>query len=75
MFEIDVVCSDPECEAGELQVWVEDPADADAVVCECGHAVVTLSVAAREPELPVLLSRVRERRARSRERDPDPIAA
>ena len=75
MFEIDVVCSDPDCGAGEFQVWVEEPAEVNGVVCECGHAVVTLSVAVHDPELPVLLSRVRKRRARSRGREPDPIAA
>jgi Zn ribbon nucleic-acid-binding protein len=75
MFEIDVTCTGPDCEE-EFQVWVEDLDEVEAAVCDsCGHAVVTLRVAAYEPELPVLLSRVRERRARSRDREPDPIAA
>ncbi|HSS34118.1 MAG TPA: hypothetical protein VLL27_12635 [Solirubrobacterales bacterium] len=68
MFEIDVVCSDPKCGEEEFQVWVEDPSEVEAVVCECGHAVVTLRVAVHEPEMPVLLHRVRAP-------EPDPIAA
>jgi len=61
MFEIDVTCSGPDCEE-ELQVWVEDLDEVDAVVCDaCGHSVVTLSVAAYEPELPVRIVRARAR--------------
>ncbi len=73
MFEIDVVCSDPGCGEEDFQVWVEDPEQVEPVVCECGRSVVTLRVAHHEPELPVLLSRARERRGR--EHEPDPIAA
>jgi len=74
MFEIDVTCTGPEC-GEEFQVWVDDPDEVDAVVCDaCGHSVVTLRVAVYEPERPVLLSHVRAAR-RSRGREPDPIAA
>ncbi|HET7443631.1 MAG TPA: hypothetical protein VFJ57_03140 [Solirubrobacterales bacterium] len=75
MFEIDVTCTGPGCEE-EFLVWVEDLDEVEAVACDsCGHSVVTLRVAAYEPELPVLLSRVRARRDRSRDTEPDPIAA
>lgn len=61
MFEIDVTCTGPEC-GEELQVWVEGLDGLDAVVCDsCGHSVVTLSVAAYEPELPVRIIRARDR--------------
>lgn len=61
MFEIDVTCTGPECEE-EFQVWVEDLDELDAVVCDaCGHSVLTLRVAAYEPDLPVRVSRARER--------------
>ncbi|HUC00354.1 MAG TPA: hypothetical protein VMS11_11050 [Solirubrobacterales bacterium] len=60
MFEIDVTCTGPGCEE-EFQVWVEDLGGLDTVVCDaCGHSVVTLSVAAYEPELPVRIVRARE---------------
>lgn len=68
MFEIDVVCSDPRCEEEEFRVWVEDPSEVEAVVCGCGHSVVTLRVSTHEPELPVLL-----RRTRTREREPSVV--
>jgi hypothetical protein len=50
MFVIDVVCSDPDC-AEELEVFADEIEEADSVVCECGHCVITLAVAdwARTP--------------------------
>lgn len=61
MFEIDVVCTGPDC-GEELQVWVEDLDEVEAVVCDdCGHSVVTLRVAAYEPEFPVRIVRARAR--------------
>jgi DNA-directed RNA polymerase subunit RPC12/RpoP len=61
MFEIDVACSGPDCEE-EFLVWVEDLDELDAVVCDsCGHSVVTLRVAAYDPELPVRIVRAGDR--------------
>jgi hypothetical protein len=61
MWEIEIVCSDPECEAELLPLWVEDLGEADRVACGCGCAVVAVRVAVHEPELPVRLRRVRSR--------------
>jgi hypothetical protein len=48
MFVIDVVCSDPDC-AEELEVYAEEIGEADSVVCECGHCVITVAVGGFEP--------------------------
>jgi hypothetical protein len=67
MYEVDVICSGRDCEV-EFQVWVEDLDEVDAAVCDsCGHSVVTLRVAAYEPELPVRIVRAA---TRSRRREP-----
>jgi hypothetical protein len=41
---IDLVCSDDEC-AQEIELLVADLDEADRIACECGCALVTLSVA------------------------------
>jgi len=51
MWEIDVVCSDPEC-TEELILWVEALDEAEQAVCVCGCGLVTLVVAVHAP--PVL---------------------
>jgi hypothetical protein len=61
MWEIEIVCSDPECEAELLSLWVEDLDEAELAVCDCGCSVVAVRVAVHEPELPVRLRRVGER--------------
>ncbi|MGV1049603.1 MAG: hypothetical protein ACOYD4_13900 [Solirubrobacterales bacterium] len=61
MWEIEIVCSDPECEAELLPLWVEDLDQAEAAACDCGCAVVALRVALYEPELPVRLTRAGDR--------------
>jgi hypothetical protein len=65
MWEIEIVCSDPECEEELLPLWVEDLDEAELAVCTCGRSVVTVRIATYEPELPVLLMRTG---ARDRER-------
>jgi hypothetical protein len=61
MWEIEIVCSDPECEAELLPLWVEDLDEAERAACECGCAVVAVRIAVHEPELPVLVTRVGDR--------------
>jgi hypothetical protein len=51
MFEIDVVCSDPECDA-EMTVWAEDLEEVDLEVCHCGACVVTVRVSEHWPDPP-----------------------
>jgi hypothetical protein len=52
MWEIEVVCSDPDC-TEELQLWVEELDEAELVACECGCGLVTMRVAVHEPLQPV----------------------
>jgi hypothetical protein len=61
MWEIEIVCSDPECEEELLPLWVEDLEEADRAVCGCGCSVLAVRVAVHEPELPVRLTRVGDR--------------
>jgi hypothetical protein len=51
MFEIDVVCSDPECDT-EMTVWAEDLDEVDLEVCHCGACVVTVRVSEHWPQPP-----------------------
>jgi hypothetical protein len=48
MWQLTVVCSDDQC-AEVLEVVVDDLDEIEAVVCECEHGVVLLSIAAFEP--------------------------
>lgn len=57
IWEIDVVCSDPECGEEGFQVWVEDLDAVEEVACACGHLVLAVRVATYEPELPIRLTR------------------
>lgn len=61
MWEIEIVCSDPECEEDLLPLWVEDLEEADRTACACGCSVLAVRVAVHEPELPVRLTRTAER--------------
>ena len=61
MWEIEIVCSDPDCEEELLPLWVEDLDDADRAVCSCECSVVAVRVARHEPELPVRLTRTAQR--------------
>ena len=61
MWEIEIVCSDPGCEEELLPLWVEDLDEADRAVCACECSVLAVRVALHEPELPVRLTRTRDR--------------
>jgi hypothetical protein len=61
IWEIDVVCSDPECGEEVFQVWADDLDAVEEVVCGCGHSVLALRVAAYQPELPIRLTRTAAR--------------
>jgi hypothetical protein len=47
MWSIDVVCSDPECE-WEAEVLLEDLAELELLICECGHCAMVRAVATHE---------------------------
>jgi hypothetical protein len=48
MFVVEVVCSDPRCDA-ELTLWVDELGEIDLLACECGHGVVTVRVEGAAP--------------------------
>jgi hypothetical protein len=48
MFQVELVCSDPGCEA-ELTFWVDDLDEAEAIACECGYGLVTVRIEGFEP--------------------------
>ncbi|HVW47958.1 MAG TPA: hypothetical protein VHA76_12940 [Solirubrobacterales bacterium] len=48
MFQVELVCSDPRCDA-EMTLWVDELGEIDAVACECGHGLVTLRIEGFEP--------------------------
>jgi hypothetical protein len=48
MFQVELVCSDPRCDA-ELTLWVDELGEVEAVACECGHGLVTLRIEGFEP--------------------------
>jgi hypothetical protein len=51
MFQVELVCSDPRCDA-ELTLWVDELAEVeDAIACECGHGLVTVRIEGFEPVL------------------------
>jgi len=50
MFEVEVICSDPRCEA-ELTLWVDELGEVEAVACDCGHAFVAVRIEGFEPLL------------------------
>ncbi len=53
MFQVEVVCSDPRCDE-ELTLWVDELGEVEAVVCECGHGLVTVRIEGFEPILAVV---------------------
>lgn len=61
IWEIDVVCSDPECGEEVLQVWTDDLNEIEQIVCSCGHSVLALRFASYQPELPIRLTRTAAR--------------
>ncbi len=50
MFEVELVCSDPRCDA-ELTLWVDELGEVDAVACDCGHSFVSVRIEGFEPLL------------------------
>ncbi len=50
MFQVELICSDPRCEA-ELTLWVDDLAEVEAFACECEHGLVTVRIEGFEPLL------------------------
>jgi hypothetical protein len=43
MFQVELVCSDPRCDA-EVSLLVDELGEVEAVACECGHGLVTVRV-------------------------------
>jgi hypothetical protein len=50
MFQVEVICSDPRCDA-ELTLWVDELGEVEAVACDCGHGFVTVRIEGFEPLL------------------------
>jgi hypothetical protein len=44
MWSVDIVCSDPGCE-WQAEVLLDELAEAELLVCECGHCAVVRAVA------------------------------
>ena len=44
MFLVQLTCSDEEC-TEEIDAVIDDLAELDGLVCECGYGTVTLTVA------------------------------
>jgi hypothetical protein len=43
MFQVELVCSDPRCDA-EVSLLVDEVGEVEAIACECGHGLVTVRV-------------------------------
>jgi hypothetical protein len=50
MFQVELICSDPRCDA-ELTLWVDELGEVELVACECGHGLVTVRVEGFAPVL------------------------
>jgi hypothetical protein len=50
MFQVELVCSDPRCDA-ELTLWVDELGEVEAVACDCGQGLVTVRIEGFEPVL------------------------
>jgi hypothetical protein len=53
MFQVELICSDPRCDA-ELTFWVDDLDAVEELACECGHGMVTVRVEGFEPVFAVV---------------------
>jgi hypothetical protein len=53
MFQVELVCSDPRCDA-ELTLWVGELGEVEAVACDCGHGLVTVRIEGFEAVLAVV---------------------
>jgi TusA-related sulfurtransferase len=47
-FQVEVICSDPRCDA-ELTLWVDELGEVEAIACECGHGMVSVRIEGFEP--------------------------
>jgi hypothetical protein len=47
-FQVEVICSDPRCEA-ELTLWVGELGEVEALACDCGHGYLTVRIEGFEP--------------------------
>jgi hypothetical protein len=50
MFQVELVCSDPRCDA-DLTLWVDELGEVEAFACECDHGLVTVRIEGFEPIL------------------------
>ncbi|HEY2053273.1 MAG TPA: hypothetical protein VGH14_04985 [Solirubrobacterales bacterium] len=48
MFQVELICSDPRCQA-DFTLFVEELGEAEAVACECGHGLLIVRVEGFEP--------------------------
>ena len=48
MFQVEIVCSDPRCDA-EVTLFVDELGEVEAVACECGHGLVSMRIEGFEP--------------------------
>ena len=48
MFQVELVCSDPRCDA-EVTLFVDEIGEVEAVACECGYGLVEVRVEGFEP--------------------------
>jgi len=48
MFQVELQCSDPRCDA-EVTLFVDELGEVEAVACECGHGLVEVRVEGFEP--------------------------
>lgn len=49
MFQVELVCSDPRCDAEVTLVVVEELDEVEALACECGHGLLTVRIEGFEP--------------------------
>jgi hypothetical protein len=48
MFQVELVCSDPRCDA-EVALFVDELDEVEAVACECGSGLISLRIEGFEP--------------------------
>jgi hypothetical protein len=48
MFQVELACSDPRCDA-EVTLFVDELGEVEAVACECGHGLVSIRIEGFEP--------------------------
>lgn len=48
MFQVEVICADPRCEA-QVTLWVDELGEVDAIACECGEGVISVRIEGHVP--------------------------